>query len=44
MPTYFENFPKIEYQLGKTDTKRKVTDITKRIGIRPSFDGLLSGY
>ena len=44
MPKYFESFPKIEYQLGKTDTKREITDITKRVGIRSSYQDSLVGY
>ena len=41
--SYFDKFPKIEYQLGAGDTKRLVTDITKRIGIRGSLTNSLTG-
>ena len=41
---YFEVFPKTEYKFDKNDDLVEVTDITKRVGIRKDFIGLVSSY
>ena len=41
---YFDTFPKIDYSMKDGDVPAKVTDITRRVGIRKDFTNLISSY
>jgi hypothetical protein len=41
---YFDSFPTVDYDIEKDNETKKVTDITKRIGIRSNFNVLLPAY
>jgi len=41
---YFDTFPRVDYDIGKDNKTREVTDILKRVGIRGDFKNLLPSY
>ena len=44
MSKYFESFPRIDYQMKKGDTPKRITDITRRVGFRKDFLEYVSDY
>ena len=41
---YFDIFPKVDYDIGKDNKTREVTNLLKRVGIRGDFKKLLPSY
>ncbi|MAG26787.1 hypothetical protein CMI47_14695 [Candidatus Pacearchaeota archaeon] len=41
---YFDTFPRVDYDMGKDNKTRSVTNLLKRIGIRGDFKNLLPTY
>ena len=41
---YFDTFPRVDYDMGKDNKTRSVTNLLKRVGIRGDFKNLLPSY
>ena len=41
---YFDTFPKVQYDMGKDNKTREITNLLKRVGIRGDFKNLFPSY